>query len=224
MKVLGIIPARGGSKGISRKNVRELGGKPLIMWTIEAAIASRALDSVMVSTDNEEIAGVARAGGAEVPFLRPAALATDEAASLDVVLDVLQRLPGFDAVMLLQPTSPLRTAADVAGCVAFAAEKRARSVTSVYETQSHPAWMYRLDAEGHVRPLLDTLPVTRRQDLPKVFSLNGAMYYNSCEHLLRTRAFVTTYTLGYVMPAERSVDIDDDHDWTLAESLLKAVR
>src|SRR5690349_11475180 len=112
MPVLGLIPARGGSKGIPRKNIKPIAGKPLIAWTIEAALAARGLDGVVVTTEDPEIAEVARAYGAEVPFLRPMELAADETPGIDPVLHALDMLPGFDAVLLLQPTSPLRTAAD----------------------------------------------------------------------------------------------------------------
>ena len=220
MKILGLIPARGGSKGILRKNVREIAGKPLIVWTIEAALASPQLDAVIISTDDEEIADVARRAGALVPFMRPHHLATDEAPGIAPVLHAMEEMPDYDAILLLQPTSPLRTSDDIQGLLTFATKAKTPSVVSVCEPDSHPNWIYTLENDGRLKPLFDKDATARRQDLPPVFTLNGAMYFAEARWLQEKRAFIGAETLGYAMPPERSIDIDTALQWHLAEFLL----
>jgi CMP-N,N'-diacetyllegionaminic acid synthase len=219
-RTLALIPARGGSKGVPRKNIKPLGGKPLIAWTIEAALRSRLVDAIVVSTDDEEIAAVAREYGAQVPYLRAASLARDDTPGIDPVLDALTRVPGFEAVVMLQPTSPLRTAADIDACIEFTETLGAPSAVSVSSAAHHPYWMYRLGGDHRLHAIVDTPPVTRRQDLPAVYALNGAVYYARTAWLCEHRAFVGTETVAYVMPPERSVDLDTLLDWDLAELLL----
>lgn len=220
MKTLALIPARGGSKGIPRKNINIIAGKPLIAWTIEAALASTLLDGVVVSTDNAEIAEVALRYGAQVPFLRPAELARDETPGVEPVLHALQQLPEYDAVLLLQPTSPLRSSADIDACLALARDRQAVSVVSVSEPDAHPDWMYRMTATQQLEKLLASQSHTRRQDLPTVLTLNGALYFANADWLRRSRTLLAEETLAYVMPADRSVDIDTPLDWKFAELLL----
>ena len=221
MKILGLIPARGGSKGIPRKNIKPLADRPLIAWTIEAALRSNLLDAVAVSTEDEEISEVSRRWGAQVPFRRPLELAKDDTPGIDTVLHALDQLPSFDAVLLLQPTSPLRTTEDIDACLRLADEMRASSVVSVSEPETHAYWMYRLGADRRLRALMDVEPVSCRQELPPIYALNGALYFSRSDWLREQRAFTTTETVAYVMPAERSVDIDTLLDWKLAELLLK---
>lgn len=221
MKILGLIPARGGSKGIPRKNIKALCGKPLIAWSIDAALQSRRLDAVVVSTEDEEIAAVARHCGAQTPFMRPHELARDETLGVDPVLHALNALPGFDAVMLLQPTSPLRTTEDIDACIALAEQLDAPCELSVCEPAKHPAWMYSLDAAHRLRSLFEGPAVTRRQDLPPVYAANGALYFARRDWLMEQRTFITPQTCAYVMPAERSVDLDTPLDWRFADLLLK---
>lgn len=218
---LALIPARGGSKGIPRKNVRAIAGKPLIAWTIDAALAAQGVSRVVVSTEDEEIAAIAREWGAEVPFMRPANLATDEAPGIAPVIHAAEALPGHDALILLQPTSPLRGSEHIAGLLAFAAERGASSVVSVCEAGKHPAWMYRMNGEGRLEPLMAS-DAARRQDLPAAYALNGAMYWIRTAELLRTRALVGPDTIGYLMDAESSADIDTPLDWRIAEFLLES--
>lgn len=222
MKILALIPARGGSKGIPRKNVKPIAGRPLIAWTIEAALRSTRLSGVVVTTDDEEIAAVAREFGAKTPFLRPAELARDDTPGIDPVLHALQELPAFDAVVLLQPTSPLRCTADIDACIDLAERTGAPCVVSTAEVQTHPQLIFHVDEGGRMRPLSDTPPATRRQDMPAMYTPNGAVYFARSNWLARQRRFLSPETLAYVMPAERSVDIDTPLDWTLAELLLKA--
>jgi N-acylneuraminate cytidylyltransferase/CMP-N,N'-diacetyllegionaminic acid synthase len=221
MSTFALIPARGGSKGIPRKNIKLMAGKPLIAWTIEAALRSSLLDAVVVSTEDEEIAEVARNAGALVPFMRPAELAQDATPGIDPVLHALDQLPEFDSVLLLQPTSPMRSTADIDGCLTLAAERGAPSVVSVCEPDTHPYWTYRVGADQSMRRLLDGAAVTRRQDLPAVAALNGALYFADAAWLRRSRALVGPETLAYVMTREHSVDLDTPLDWKIAEILLK---
>ncbi len=221
MSVLALIPARGGSKGIPRKNIRNFHGKPLIAWTIEAAKDATCISRVVVSTDDPEIAGISRSWGVDVPFLRPSVLANDETAGIEPVLHALAVLPHFDWVLLLQPTSPLRTAQDIEDIINLAQVRGASSAVSVCQASTHPSWTYLRDDEGHLIPF-DSIPSPpRRQDLVPAYALNGALYLARSEWLLQRRSFVATETLGYVMPIERSVDIDSPLDWKLAEFLMK---
>jgi len=223
---IGLIPARGGSKGIPHKNVALLADKPMIAWTIEAALASSVLDRVIVSTDDEVIAEVARQWGASVPFLRPARLATDTASSIDVVLHTLDYLahhepPRPEWVMLLQPTSPLRTAEDIRAAVALQQAREARAVVSVCEAPHPPQWLRRLGLEGELLPwLTDEMP-TRRQGIGLVYQLNGAIYLAQTDRLAQERTFFPTGTFGYIMPPERSLDIDAAWDFYLADLILR---
>ncbi|MDQ0567357.1 NTP transferase domain-containing protein [Erythrobacter citreus] len=219
---LALIPARGGSKGILRKNIRQLAGKPLIAWTIQAALAVKGIERVVVSTEDEEIAAVAREWGAETPFLRPAELATDTAPGIAPVLHAIDELPEHEDLILLQATSPLRSAAQIVELLAFARARGARSVVSVREVDDHPFWMLRRSPDGALDRYDRTAEATRRQDLSELYTLNGAMYWNTRDYLIRTKALVTDDTLGFVMDAQSSIDIDTMLDWRIAELLLTA--
>jgi CMP-N,N'-diacetyllegionaminic acid synthase len=217
VKVLGLIPARGGSRGVPRKNVRELGGKPVLAWTLEAALGCPSLDRVVVSTDDDEIADLARTYGAEVPFERPAELAADETPDLPVYRHALETLgEDCDAVAWLRPTAPLRTADDIAAAVALL-DDGADCVRSVCEAEHSPYWMGRIH-EGRLVPLLDDVPA-QRQLLPPVYRLNGAVDIVRCSSV-RDELFGGTVR-PYVMPLERSVDLDTELDFLLAEALLR---
>lgn len=221
MKTLALIPARGGSKGIPRKNIKVIAGKPLIVWTIEAALRSSLLSAVVVSTDDPEIADVARRAGAQVPFMRPAELAQDQTPGLDPVLHALDQLPQFDSVLLLQPTSPMRTTADIDACLELALRHNAPSVVSVSEADTHPYWTYRLTDAKTLTRFVDSEPIARRQDLPQALTLNGALYFAEVNWLRSSGSMLGSETLAYVMPRERSVDLDTPLDWKFAELLLK---
>ena len=224
--LLAVVPARGGSKGVPRKNLQELGGRPLIAWTIEAATCSRAVGRVVVTTDDEEIASESREYGAEVPFLRPAALAEDTTPSMDVIvhaLDWLAENEGYApaSVVCLQPTSPFRPASDVDAAFDLFKTKRADAVVSVSEAEQHPAWMKTLDAEGRLADLVESRErADRRQDLARVYALNGAIYLARRELLLAERTWYAGRTYGYVMPRERSLDIDTPWDLHLARLIV----
>lgn len=222
MSVLAIIPARGGSKGVPRKNIREVGGKPLIAWTIETARFSRYVDRLITSTDDPEIAAVAESCGCELPFLRPAELARDETPGIAPVLHAIEALDvRYDLVVLLQPTSPLRSVEDLDGSLELLLAQGAPACVSVVAPDKSPYWMYRRGEGGGLVPILEG-EFTRRQDIPEVFALNGAVYAAKTGWLLRRETFVTPETVGYLMPKERSLDIDDELDLALCSLILGA--
>jgi CMP-N,N'-diacetyllegionaminic acid synthase len=223
MKILGLITARGGSKGIPKKNIRSIAGKPLIGWTIESALQSNKFTDVVVSTDDDEIARVAKAFGASIPFMRSPQLARDDTPGMAAVLDALEKLPDFDAVMLLQPTSPLRKSDDIAACIEYADAWKINSITSVSEAHNHPYWTFSVTPNNVLKPLHDGEIPKRRQDLPLAYSINGAIYYALVDWLRDRGDFIGSDTHAYVMPPERSIDIDTPLDWKIAELLLREV-
>jgi CMP-N,N'-diacetyllegionaminic acid synthase len=222
LSVLAVIPARGGSKGVPGKNVRPVGGRPLIEWTIKAAHGSRYVDRTVLSSDDAGIIAVAQAAGCEVPFVRAAELATDEAGSVEVVVDAVQRVGPHDVVVLLQPTSPLRRSEDIDGALETLISSGAPSCVSVTEAHDHP-WLTFGDEGGRLTAFCEPPPgaCLRRQELPDVWVLNGAIYAVRVEALLADRRlFHPGRSASLVMPAERSVDIDTPADLDRAEALL----
>lgn len=224
--VLALVPARGGSKGLPGKNIRPLGGKPLIAWTLEAAQGSGYVDSTVVTTDSEEIASVARAWKGEVPFLRPPEYASDTSPTSAAVvhaLDWLEKERGrrYDILVLLQPTSPFRNAAHVdAALNAFAADPGAESLVSACEAEKSPYWTKSLGPDGYLRDFIPgASEYTRRQDLPKAYVLNGALYVIPAETFRRTRAFMGERTRVFAMDRLSSLDIDTPLDFEIAEFL-----
>jgi CMP-N,N'-diacetyllegionaminic acid synthase len=221
LTVLALITARGGSKGLPGKNLRPLGGRPLVAWSVEQARAAALVDRVVISSDDPAIIAAADAAGCEAPFVRPAELAVDAASSVDVALHALAALEQpYDLLVLLQPTSPLRLAADIDACIRRVVVEGAPSCISVTPSAKSPYWMQTMDPDGRLSPLLEAPASTRRQDLPPVYLPNGAVYAVRVAWLRRHRAFVGTGSLGYVMPPERSVDIDTLLDFRLAEAIL----
>lgn len=221
MSLLGLIPARGGSKGIPRKNIQLFCGKPLLQWSIDVALSAPSVDRVVVSTDDPEIAEIAIAGGAEVPFLRPSDLASDIAPGMAPVLHVLQQMPEINDVLLLQPTSPLRRVEDIEAVVSLHKHATNDAVVSLTASSKHPSWMFSLSSELLLRPF-STLPdAACRQQLPSLYELNGALYLASRSFLEREQTFLTENTVGYVMPPEISVDIDTPLDWRWGEFLMQ---
>ncbi len=220
--VLTVIAARGGSKGVPRKNVLPLGGKPMIAWTVEAAVASETLDRVIVSSDDREIIDAAVAFGAEAPFVRPAALAADDTPGVAPVLHALDAVEGaWDFVVLLQPTSPFRTAEDIDAAVRLCAQSGAPSVVSVAPARTSPYWTYALNGDLTMRPMVASEGlIGRRQELPPVYELNGAVYVARVAHLREAESFVGPETLAYVMPEERSFEIDTPLDLVVARAVL----
>lgn len=223
LSILGFVPARAGSKELPGKNIRPLAALPLILYTIRAARESGVFDALLVSTDGEEIARLAREAGAEVPFMRPAELATDGARSIDVLHHGMRWLEEqgrrYDCVMLLQPTSPLRTAADIRAALDILVEKKAQAVISVCQVEHHPFWCNALPPDGCMENFL-RLPAVNRQELPPYYRLNGAIYLARWDYIISRDSWFGPRTFAYVMPWERSVDIDSAFDFLLAEVLL----
>jgi len=225
-RILGIIPARGGSKGIPAKNRRMLVGKPLVAHTIEAALRCAHHLRVVVSTDCKEIAEISRSSGAEIPFMRPKELARDDTPTYPVVRHVLRdlkELDGYvpDLVVLLQPTSPLRGSELIDQGIRLLLEENADSVVSVCEAEHSPYWMYTTTGDRRIVPLIESAPAClHRQDLPSVYRLNGALYVLRADSLGTRESLLGIDTCALVMSQEESVDIDDEIDFLLAETLL----
>ena len=226
--ILGLIPARGNSKGLPRKNIKPLLGKPLIAWTIEQALASKYLDKVVVSTDDEKIAEISKKYGAEVPFIRPRELATDEAKGIDVILHAINWLKEndkqkqYDLIILLQPTSPLRTREDIDKAIEFLFLKEAKSIVSVCEVDQHPLWSNTLPEDGCMKNFIrQEIMNINRQKLPVFYRLNGAIYLAYCNYIKEQKSFFGKNTFAYIMPKSRSMDIDDEVDFKLAQILVK---
>ncbi len=224
VSVIALITARGGSKGLPRKNILPAGGKPLIAWTIEAARKSR-VRSVIVSTDDEEIAQIARQCGAEVPFLRPSELAMDDTPHADVVLHAAEYLRDSgalpDAIALLQPTSPLLLASDLDGAIEAFTRSETRSLVSVCEPATHPFLAVTLDDGGRVHRFVDRPSRDmRRQEMPNVYAFNGAITIVSSDYLLATRNLTERDPMAYRMPVERSLDVDSAWEFLLVDLLL----
>ncbi|MEA3321200.1 MAG: acylneuraminate cytidylyltransferase family protein [Bacillota bacterium] len=226
---ISIIPARGGSKGLKRKNIANLRGKPLIAYTIEAALKSKFIDKVIVSTDDEEIAEVARKYGADVPFIRPNELATDTASSIDVVKHAILFLEAemrneIESVILLQPTSPLRDHIDIDNAFKLYLKNNLSPVVSVCPALSHPFLLKVIEGDFLVDFFKSGFKVSRRQDLPEVFELNGAIYITTRELVIRQGMLYLDKVIPYVMSNEKSVDIDTKMDFLLVETILQKRR
>jgi CMP-N,N'-diacetyllegionaminic acid synthase len=222
-RVLALVPARGGSKGVPRKNIRIIGGKPMIAWTIEAARGSRYIDRLVLSSDDQAIIDVAVECGCEAPFVRPAELASDEADAMSVIRHAIAMLPEqFEYLVLLQPTSPMRLTQDIDAAIERCVGRGAPACVSICEAEKSPFWMLELDAQGTVHPLFpaDQIP-HRRQDARAIFALNGAVYVGRTDHLRLGGTFLAPGAIGYPMPKERSLDVDTELDLAIVDFLLK---
>lgn len=228
-RILGVIPARGGSKGIPKKNLVPILGKPLIAYTIEAALQSRHLSRVIVSTDDKEIARISRDCGAEVPFMRPAELATDSALSLPVIQHAtreMERLEGkaYDIVVMLQPTTPLRLGSDIDAGIELLLTTGADSVISVVKMDAyHPLRMKRVLEDGRLINYIEQgfEDMRPRQELPEVYIRNGALYITRRDVLINENTFTGRDCRAYIMPEVRSINIDAESDIILAEHFLR---
>lgn len=229
-RIISIIPARGGSKGVPRKNIKQLLGKPLIAWTIEEAKSSKYIDRVVVSTDDEEIAEKSKKYGAEVPFLRPEELATDDAKTIDVILHALNWLKTrenyYDFLVLLEPTSPLRDVEDIDKCIEILiGNPKAEAIVGVAKLEStHPEFNVAINDEGFIRKSNGTtdFKVLRRQDLEDAYFFEGSIYISEVETLKQKRTFYHKSTLGYVVPKYKSLEVDELCDFICIEALMKA--
>lgn len=226
-KVLSIIPARGGSKGLPRKNIAMLGDKPLIAYSIEPALRSGWAGRVVVSTEDAEISEVSRRYGSEV-LERPEELARDDSTTISVVIHALEMLEeeGYipEVVVLLQPTTPLRTSEDIDAAVDLFLRSDCESVVSVCEMEHSPYWSFE-EKNGYLKPLFgEECLRKRRQDLPKVYLPNGALFVSNPTTLFSARSFYSSRTMAYIMPPERSIDIDNEMDLVKAEIILKSLQ
>lgn len=225
MKNIAIIPARSGSKGVTNKNIKKLCGKPLMAYTIEAAKHSGCFDEIMVSTDSEDYAEIARKYGASVPFLRSERTASDTASSWDMVEEVLsmykERGEQFDTFCLLQPTSPLRTADDIKSAYQLFREQATFAVVSVCEAEHSPLWCGNLPDSHEFIGFLREENMKQRQAGKKFYRLNGALYIVDIEKFREDHFLYKEGSFAYVMSQERSVDIDTDIDFLLAELLMQ---
>jgi len=221
--ILGVIPARGGSKGIKNKNIVDLNGKPLIAYTIEAVNGCRLLSGTIVSTDSEKIAEHAKRYGADVPFIRPEELSRDDSSTIDVIRHSVNwyeecRKQHVDLVIILQPTAPLRTSCDIDSSIGlFLDNPETDSLISCYDASSvHPRIMY-CKKENRLEPFLSQNNIIRRQDFEKVYLRNGAIYISTRKLVMEEGRIIGDSPLGYIMPKERSLNIDEPHDLELAE-------
>lgn len=224
-RILGIIPARGGSKGLPRKNILPFLGKPLIVWTIEQAQEAGYIDNIIVSTDDEEIAAVSKKFGASVPFYRPKELSDDKSLTIDAVVHAIEWLElnqdFYDMIVLLQPTSPLRTSSDIKKAIEiFTEDGIANSLISITEVVQHPELMKLLNKENYLEDYQESMSLRRRrQDLSLLYIPNGALYIASKMNLLYKKDFYTKPVAYYYMDIERSIDIDSKLDFIVAECI-----
>lgn len=228
MKNIAVIPARSGSKGLPDKNIKEMRGKPLLAYSIEAAKEAGIFAEIMVSTDSERYADIAKEYGASVPFLRSKKLSGDQASSWDVVREILENYhtigEDFETICLLQPTSPLRTGKDIQKAYSLFGEKHADSVISVCEMEHSPLWSNvipeDLSMDNFIPRQVKDKP---RQMLEQYYRINGAIYIAKCHQVMRKQDIYRN-SYAYIMPVERSVDIDTELDFIMAESIIKYSR
>lgn len=225
-KILALILARGGSKGIPKKNIKKLKGKPLIAYTVEKALKSNYLDRIILSTDSKEIANIGKKYGAEVPFMRPKILATDHATSEESMIHAINWLKENENynskyVMLLQPTSPLRKVKDIDKSVEKIIDKKADSLVSLVQSDKHPFWMMKIK-DGQVKTFdKKKEKYKRRQELPPIYIINGAIYIMKTNLFLKKKKLQPGYTIPHIMPKKRSIDIDDILDFKFVKMLIK---
>ena len=221
--LLAIIPARGGSKGIPKKNISILAGKPLINWTIEEAKKSKYIDRLILSSDDPEIIEIAKASGCEVPFVRPRELATDESPIIESILHAINTLPDkYDYILILQPTSPLRKINHIDAAINIIGNSDADSLASISLVEKSPYWMFYLNDKGKLNPLMGDIKSSNRQYLPDIYVCNGAIYIIKYDILKNKKTIIDTNTIGFIMEAQVSLDIDEEIDFKVAETILKS--
>jgi N-acylneuraminate cytidylyltransferase/CMP-N,N'-diacetyllegionaminic acid synthase len=225
--VIAVIPARGGSKGLPGKNIKKMNDKPLIWYTINAAKKSKFIDKIIVSTDDNEIAEIAKKYDAEIPFMRPKELARDDSLAIDNYIYTIDRLNkefnyGIVEFVVLQPTSPLRTSLDIDNAIQIFEEKKTDSVISVSEAIHPPIWSKRIDEKGILRNYFDIrIGNKNRQEIEKVYMPNGAIFVFKFSLLKEKYSYYSDKTHPYIIPLERSIDIDSKLDFEFAEYLMK---
>lgn len=224
-KLLALIPARGGSKAVPRKNIKNLNGKPLMAWTIEAARKSRYIDKVVVSTDDDEIMTIAKKYGSEAPFKRPKELASDNAKMMDVVLHCIKFFQNldeeYDIIILLQPTSPLRGAYDIDKAIEYFVKKKARAIVGVVKCEHSPQWAGVLPRDHSMKNFIpENIREKNRQEIRTFYRINGAVYLADIGFIINKRNWYGPKTFAYIMKRENSVDIDNLFDFMLAEFIM----
>lgn len=224
---LAIIPARGGSKGLPGKNVKELHQKPLIAWSIEAGLKSKYIDEVIVSTDYQDIADISKKYGANVPFLRPIDLASDTATSFEVIehtINYYKKLNReFDYIVLLEPTSPLREISDIDSAIEMLYKSTADSIVGICKTEDqNPAFLITKDNENLIHGYKDSsMKVLRRQDIEDVYFFEGTIYISKLNVFVDKKTFYHDNTIGYEVPKYKSLEIDDIDDFIMVEAIMK---
>ena len=222
LKILAVIPARKGSKGLPSKNSKSIHGKPLISWTIDAALNSKYISQVCVSSDCEIIQEIAINQGVDVPRLRPKNLSQDDTPSSSVILHEIEHYPEADVICMLQPTSPLRTHKHIDQCIQQFIKEEAQAMVSVSKDKHSPYWSFNLN-QGFLKSLFPLEKINkRRQDLEETYALNGAIYLAKTSYFKEVKSFLTPATKAYIMSHEASIDIDDLSDFKEAERVLKA--
>lgn len=223
-KIMAVIPARKGSKGIKDKNIKLLKGKPLIAYSIEAGLNSKYIDKVIVSTDGEEIANIAKTYGAEVPFLRPKNLSTDTAKTIDAVVHCIDELKKrgeiYDYIVLLQPTQPLRQSWHIDEAIELIFERNEDALVSVSEVRDNPILIRSIDENGYTKNLLKECSTRRRQDFDIYYRVNGAIYINKINEGFNKSTSLNDNKLAYIMDSSYDVDIDDLNDFKIAELFI----
>lgn len=219
-----VIPARGGSKGLPGKNIKMLNGKPLIAHTINQAKRSKLIDRIIVSTDDKKIASISRQYGAEVPFTRPKSLARDQSGTIDVLLHVMDWLNkgdySFDILVLLHATAPLRMVKDINNCIKLLFKKNVSNVFSVTQAQRNP-YFNMVEVKNSRVKLVKEGKFTSRQEAPEIFDMNASIYAWWADVLKKQRGIFLKNSRVYVMPRERSIDIDDELDFLIADFLMR---
>ncbi|MBN1293328.1 MAG: acylneuraminate cytidylyltransferase family protein [Candidatus Latescibacteria bacterium] len=226
--ILGLVPARGGSKGVPGKNIRLVNGKPLIVHAIECGKSCPSINRIIISTDNEEFAAIAKKAGAEVPFMRPSHLALDTTPMLSVLEHALSTMEKIcdccvEAIVLLDPTAPLRKREDVEGAIALFKQGGADTIVSGNEAHRNPFFnMVSVDSDGFVHLVIDPgSPIGRRQDAPKVYDLNTVVWIFSRKSIMEEKARIAKRTKIYIVPPERAIDLDTEMDFIFLETMLK---
>ena len=226
--VLCLIPARGGSRGLPQKNIKNLNGKPLIAWSIDVALRSRYIDMVIVSTDDKDIAEISLEYGAQIPFTRPKELAEDNSKTIDVILHAINYLEGhgdyFDIIVLLEPTSPLREKSDIEQALeSLVNDINAESIVGIAKVENaHPAFLVKIENK-FLRPyLFDDFKILRRQEIDQLYFYEGSLYISYVQSLKLRNNFYHEKTLGYLVPKWKSFEVDDITDFVIIEAILKA--
>ena len=220
--ILAIVPARLGSKGIKLKNIKLFCDKPLISWTINEAKKISKIDKIIVSTDDEKIAKIARKLDVEVPFVRPKKYSKDDSPGIDVVLHAISYFKDYKYILLLQPTSPLRSKKDINGIINFTLNNNLKSTVAISKVREYPQLMYKMSKEKKlIKEFIKYRSFNIRQKYEALYRINGALYMSDTNWILKNKTLVNKETFGYLMPIDRSADLDDSFDWEMAELLMR---